>query len=222
MQLLYVANRHEKKPDIERALGAGTTIICDRYIASSVAYGEAHGLDPRWLTEIQRFLPAPDLSILLDIAPETAAQRKAAGRDKLRARSRALVSRARRATIVKLRPRRAGCASTANALATPSGRMCSRQSRHDSRRGEGADVPGPGPSQRDGARVQRGAGGRHIVHEQHCQPIDRVTSLEREGIPDVRVPPARPADRSAMMLPASGAARSSIRDPGASPVLRPG
>ena len=82
MQLLYVANRHEKKPDIERALGAGTTIICDRYIASSVAYGEAHGLDPLWLTEIQRFLPAPDLSILLDIAPETAAQRKAAGRDK--------------------------------------------------------------------------------------------------------------------------------------------
>ena len=94
MQLLYVANRHEKKPDIERALGAGTTIICDRYIASSVAYGEAHGLDPRWLTEIQRFLPAPDLSILLDIAPETAAQRKAAGRDKYE-RDLALLSRVR-------------------------------------------------------------------------------------------------------------------------------
>ena len=94
MQLLYVANRHEKKPDIERALGAGTTIICDRYIASSVAYGEAHGLDPRWLTEIQRFLAAPDLSILLDIAPETAAQRKAAGRDKYE-RDLALLSRVR-------------------------------------------------------------------------------------------------------------------------------
>jgi dTMP kinase len=82
MQLLYVANRHEKKPEIERDLDAGITIICDRYIASTIAYGEAHGLDAVWLTEIQRYLPAPDLSVLLDIAPETAAQRKAAGRDK--------------------------------------------------------------------------------------------------------------------------------------------
>jgi dTMP kinase len=82
MQLLYVANRHEKKPEIERDLDAGITIICDRYIASTIAYGEAHGLDAAWLAEIQRYLPAPDLSVLLDIAPETAAQRKAAGRDK--------------------------------------------------------------------------------------------------------------------------------------------
>jgi dTMP kinase len=82
MQLLYVANRHEKKPEIERALDAGITIVCDRYIASSIAYGEAHGLDAAWLADIQRFLPPPDLSILLDIAPETAAQRKAAGRDR--------------------------------------------------------------------------------------------------------------------------------------------
>ena len=82
MQLLYVANRHEKKPEIERDLDAGITIICDRYIASTIAYGEAHGLNAAWLTEIQRYLPAPDLSVLLDIAPETASQRKAAGRDK--------------------------------------------------------------------------------------------------------------------------------------------
>jgi dTMP kinase len=94
MQLLYVANRHEKKPEIERALESGITIVCDRYIASSVAYGEAHGLDAAWLGEIQRFLPAPDVSILLDIAPETAAQRKAAGRDKYE-RDLALLSRVR-------------------------------------------------------------------------------------------------------------------------------
>jgi dTMP kinase len=94
MQLLYVANRHEKKPEIERALDAGVTIVCDRYIASSIAYGEAHGLDPVWLTEIQRFLPSPDLSILLDIAPETATRRKATGRDKYE-RDLALLSRVR-------------------------------------------------------------------------------------------------------------------------------
>ena len=82
MQLLYVANRYEHKPRIEQWLAAGTTIVCDRYVASSIAYGEAHGLDPQWLAEIQRYLPAADLTILLDIAPETAAARKAANRDK--------------------------------------------------------------------------------------------------------------------------------------------
>ena len=94
MQLLYVANRHERKPDIDRALDAGITIICDRYVASTVAYGEAHGLDASWLTEIQRFLPAPDVNVLLDIAPETAAQRKSAGRDKYE-RDLTLLSRVR-------------------------------------------------------------------------------------------------------------------------------
>lgn len=82
MQLLYVANRYEWKPEIQRALAAGQVAICDRYLASSVAYGEAHGLDPAWLVEIQRFLPMPDLTVLLDIAPDTAARRKAANRDR--------------------------------------------------------------------------------------------------------------------------------------------
>ena len=82
MQLLYVTNRYEKREQLQRWLAAGTTILCDRYLASSVAYGEAHGLDPGWLTDLQRFLPAPALTILLDIAPDTAVQRKATGRDR--------------------------------------------------------------------------------------------------------------------------------------------
>jgi dTMP kinase len=94
MQLLYVANRYEHKPQIEQWLAAGTTIVCDRYAASTVAYGEAHGLDPQWLADIQRYLPAADLTILLDIAPATAAARKAANRDKYE-RDLALLSRVR-------------------------------------------------------------------------------------------------------------------------------
>jgi dTMP kinase len=82
MQLLYVANRYEKRALIEQSIGEGVVVLCDRYMASSIAYGEAHGLDPGWLTDIQRFLPRPSLTILLDIAPETAAGRKAAGRDR--------------------------------------------------------------------------------------------------------------------------------------------
>jgi len=94
MQLLYVANRYEKKPQIERLLAAGTVVVCDRYLASSIAYGEAQGLDAGWLRDVQRYLPPPDLTILLDIAPETAAGRKTSNRDKYE-RDLALLSRVR-------------------------------------------------------------------------------------------------------------------------------
>jgi len=94
MQLLYVANRYEKKPAMETMLAAGTVIICDRYLASSVAYGEAQGLNGEWLRDVQRYLPPPGLTILLDIAPETAAGRKTANRDKYE-RDLALLSRVR-------------------------------------------------------------------------------------------------------------------------------
>jgi dTMP kinase len=82
MQLLYVANRYERKGDLERWLDGGLILVCDRYVASSIAYGEAQGLEASWLTELQRFLPKPTLTILLDIAPETAVRRKAVGRDR--------------------------------------------------------------------------------------------------------------------------------------------
>jgi dTMP kinase len=82
MQLLYVANRYEWKDEIARQRDAGTILICDRYLASSVAYGEAHGLDGAWLAEIQKYLPQPDLTILLDIPPDVSARRKTSDRDK--------------------------------------------------------------------------------------------------------------------------------------------
>lgn len=82
MQLLYVANRYERRPDIERWRDAGLVLLLDRYVASSVAYGEAQDLDPAWLAGLQQYLPQPDLTILLDIAPETAVERKASGRDR--------------------------------------------------------------------------------------------------------------------------------------------
>ena len=94
MQLLYVANRYERKADLERWLAGGLTVVCDRYVASSIAYGEAQGLDASWLTDIQRFLPAPELTILLDIDPALAAERKATGRDRYE-RDLALLERVR-------------------------------------------------------------------------------------------------------------------------------
>jgi dTMP kinase len=82
MQLLYIANRYERKADLQRWLDGGLMLVCDRYAASSIAYGEAQGLDPAWLTGIQTYLPAASLTIVLDIAPETAVGRKAVDRDR--------------------------------------------------------------------------------------------------------------------------------------------
>jgi dTMP kinase len=98
MQLLYVANRYEWRTEIERRRTDGEILICDRYLASSVAYGEAQGLEPAWLLEIQRHLPQPDITFLLDIAPEVSARRKTADRDRYE-RDLALLARVRESYI---------------------------------------------------------------------------------------------------------------------------
>ena len=94
MQLLYVANRYEYKKKILDDVGAGTILVCDRYLASSVAYGEAQGLDGGWLRDIQKYLPQPDITFLLDIPPDVSARRKTQDRDKYE-RDLALLGRVR-------------------------------------------------------------------------------------------------------------------------------
>jgi dTMP kinase len=73
-------------------------VVCDRYLASSVAYGEAQGLDARWLRSIQEYLPQPDVTILLDMPPEVSARRKQSDRDKYE-RDLALLGRVRRSYL---------------------------------------------------------------------------------------------------------------------------
>jgi dTMP kinase len=82
LQLLYIANRFEFRPQILQWLDEGRMVVCDRYLASSIAYGESQGLDALWLSEIQRRLPQPSLTLLLDIPPEASLNRKQAARDK--------------------------------------------------------------------------------------------------------------------------------------------
>jgi dTMP kinase len=94
MQLLYIANRYERRGDLQRWIEGGVIVVCDRYIASSIAYGEAQGLDPAWLRDVQKFLPRPSLTVMLDIAPETAVERKAVDRDRYE-RDRAMQARVR-------------------------------------------------------------------------------------------------------------------------------
>ncbi len=82
LQLLYIANRFEFRSRISAWLESGTMVVCDRYLASSIAYGEAQGVDANWLTEIQRNLAQPSLTVLLDIPPDASLNRKRVARDK--------------------------------------------------------------------------------------------------------------------------------------------
>jgi dTMP kinase len=94
LQLLYIANRYEFRPRVLEWVAAGAIVICDRYLASSIAYGEAQGLDPVWLRDVQRHLPRPTFTIVLDIPPQVSLQRKQAARDKFE-RDLPLLSRVR-------------------------------------------------------------------------------------------------------------------------------
>ena len=98
MQLLYVANRSEHKPRLDLWLGGESVVICDRYCASSVAYGEAQGLDSEWLLRIQEHLPQPSLTLLLDIPPEASLARKQLARDRYE-RDLALLARVRESYV---------------------------------------------------------------------------------------------------------------------------
>ncbi len=82
IQMLMIANRYEWKPAILAAQAEGRIVVADRYLASSVAYGEAQGLDPEWLFEAQKYLPPPALTVMIDIAPATAVARKRVNRDR--------------------------------------------------------------------------------------------------------------------------------------------
>lgn len=94
MQLLYIANRYEYRPKIEEWLVHQFVVVCDRYLASSIAYGEAFGLDPEWLSVAQKYLPPASLTLVLDIAPAASLSRKQLDRDRYE-RDLALLDRVR-------------------------------------------------------------------------------------------------------------------------------
>ena len=105
MQLLYIANRFEFRPQIQQWLDDGPMVVCDRYLASSIAYGEAQGSMRRGWPRSSDCLPQPSLTLLLDIPPEASLKRKQLARDKFE-RDLPLLGACARATFA--RPRDAG------------------------------------------------------------------------------------------------------------------
>ncbi|GAA3679023.1 hypothetical protein GCM10023081_16590 [Arthrobacter ginkgonis] len=82
--LMFAASRAAHVEQVIRpALAAGTAVVCDRYVDSSVAYqGIGRGLGPAGVLEINRWATGglvPDLTILLDVAPDTGRRRRTSG-----------------------------------------------------------------------------------------------------------------------------------------------
>ena len=79
--LLYAAARAQHLSDtVLPALEAGKTVLCDRYLFSSFAYqGYGRGLDMGFLRAVNSFAlqgHMPDITLLLDIPPRSAFERK--------------------------------------------------------------------------------------------------------------------------------------------------
>jgi dTMP kinase len=83
IHLLFSANRWESAATIAGHLRAGTTVVCDRYAYSGVAFSAAKVkevtkepvLDMEWCKAPDRGLPAPDCVLFLDLSPEEAERR---------------------------------------------------------------------------------------------------------------------------------------------------
>jgi thymidylate kinase len=59
------ADYYTAAPAIRAHLAKGGLVIVDRWVPSSLIYGEIDGLDPHWLQALHHDLPSPDLSVLL-------------------------------------------------------------------------------------------------------------------------------------------------------------
>ena len=79
--LLMSANRWEKKNDIESLIESGTVIIMNRYYQSNLVYGVSHGLNLKWLLNLDKGLPKEDVVIILEVNPNTSYQRVPGNRD---------------------------------------------------------------------------------------------------------------------------------------------
>jgi dTMP kinase len=79
--MLLSLNRWERKDDLDRWMEEDRVVVVNRYSGSNYAYGVAQGLSLDWLMGLERGLPEPDLTILIDVQPETSLERKAIERD---------------------------------------------------------------------------------------------------------------------------------------------
>ena len=74
--LLFAADRVDHlEREIIPAMRSHKIVVTDRYLYSSLAYQGAAGLDLKWIEEVNRWAMKPDVTIYIDISPETVLQR---------------------------------------------------------------------------------------------------------------------------------------------------
>ncbi len=75
LALLYAADRMDHlATEVIPNLRSNRIVICDRYFLSTLVY-QGLSVDEKWLIEMNRFAPIPDLTIYLDVPVEHAGNR---------------------------------------------------------------------------------------------------------------------------------------------------
>jgi dTMP kinase len=76
MALLFAADRLDHlQREIEPLLASGHDVVSDRYLLSSLAY-QAEETDRAWVASLARGVRPPDLTVLIDLPVEVAAERR--------------------------------------------------------------------------------------------------------------------------------------------------
>nr|VWO96223.1 Peptidyl-prolyl isomerase CWC27 [Ganoderma boninense] len=73
IHLLFSANRWELAKSIQDSLESGTSVVCDRYAFSGIAFSaakNASGMSYEWCRGPDIALPAPDVTLFLAVSPE--------------------------------------------------------------------------------------------------------------------------------------------------------
>jgi len=75
LQLLFAADRaHHLASEIEPSLNEGKTVICDRYILSSLAFGSLK-VDMNFMKEMNSRFRKPDINFIIDTEPKECIER---------------------------------------------------------------------------------------------------------------------------------------------------
>lgn len=76
--LTFAADRIEHTVEIRRLLAAGSWVVSDRYVASSLAYQTSQGLPFEWVRALNSRAMQPDATIFVDTSVATCVARLAA------------------------------------------------------------------------------------------------------------------------------------------------
>ena len=95
LHMLYSLNRWEKLETVTGLLKENDFVLCNRYIPSNLAYGEARGLNVEWLSGLDSGLPEPGVVFVLDVPVPRSFSRKTTKRD-VNEKDRTFLDRVRR------------------------------------------------------------------------------------------------------------------------------